>query len=281
MKYKLGIYGILLIMLSICGYAWYVYNTDDLANSVKDFSLNAFTEILGIFITIAFVDVLMGKWALRQSLPQKAAIYEEIRLLVARIVGFWADAYKFSVPENSPESIGKLFSEDNFLKIFNNLNLQSSSNVINATGKITWMESLLSHLQDQQKRLDKIISRYSSIMDPEIFLCISDIGNDGLSVEQIMSIVEWDVTNKCPRPKILGAYYSVSNNFCKNVVKLASWCEKEYYNVHKIRNYTPKLAPVINPWEKQENPPSRMAEAEKERQSKAFAEFQQNSTIKK
>ncbi len=54
-----------------------------------DFGLNFFTEVLGVVITVLIVDRIAQKREEEKTLPQKLAVYEDVRLLVSRYLSFW------------------------------------------------------------------------------------------------------------------------------------------------------------------------------------------------
>ncbi len=89
----------------------------------------SFTETLGILVTVILVDHLIKKREENRLLPQQASAYEDVRLLVSRIISFWADAYKETVPGPPPSSLSALLSKESFDKIGLNLNLDSQSHV--------------------------------------------------------------------------------------------------------------------------------------------------------
>jgi hypothetical protein len=79
----------LAILAFIC-LTFYQKNIPGLA----DFGLNAFTEILGIILTVVFVDQLIRQQELRRTLPLQAAAYEDVRMLTTRIIQFWESVFR-------------------------------------------------------------------------------------------------------------------------------------------------------------------------------------------
>src|SRR4051812_9832473 len=101
----------LLLISGICLYLWRY------SSRFTDFGLNAFTETLGIIFTIVVVDQLIKNQEFKKSLPLRAAAYEDVRMLVTRIVYFWKEAYEQSVPLATPKTVGELSTAESFEQI--------------------------------------------------------------------------------------------------------------------------------------------------------------------
>lgn len=81
----------------MCLYLWL-----RLYGQISDFGLNAFTETLGIIVTVLIVDQLIRRQEQVRLLPQQATAYEDVRLLISRMVSFWSETFKLSVPGPAP-----------------------------------------------------------------------------------------------------------------------------------------------------------------------------------
>ena len=87
MRYSVVVALLLLLSAAPCLGLW-LFAT----GTLSDFGLNAFTETLGILVTVLIVDKLIKRQEERKSLPQKATAYEDVRLLTSRLVEFWSSA---------------------------------------------------------------------------------------------------------------------------------------------------------------------------------------------
>ena len=85
----------------LCGLLWLLGSE----KTWSPFGLNALTTTLGILVTVLFVDYLIKKQEAARQLPQQARAYEDIRLLVTHMIGFWAAAYRHSVPGPGPQDL--------------------------------------------------------------------------------------------------------------------------------------------------------------------------------
>lgn len=196
-----------------------------MAGGVSDFGLNAFTETFGILVTVLIVDHLIRRQEELRSLPQKAAAYEDVRLLVSRIVSFWSDVYRASVPEASPASVRELFSEPAFEKMQRFLNMDAQPNVTPAT---TWWDWVPRSIADYRQRGETILERHNNVLDPNAYGLVHQIATEGLDPNFIRSIKQSDDQMGFPRPHVLGSYWFLPGTYCDAVVGLVDWCESQF-----------------------------------------------------
>jgi hypothetical protein len=177
------------LIASGCLYLW-LSSTGEVSN----FGLNAFTETLGILVTVLIVDHLIKRQEELRSLPQKATAYEDVRLLTSRVVSFWADVYRSCVPEPSPPSVDAIFCEASFEKMRTNLNLDSQPNVTPAR---TWWDWVPQNLSDHKKRAETILERHNNVLDPKAYAYVHHIATGGMDPDLIHRRVRraWRVTS--------------------------------------------------------------------------------------
>lgn len=244
-----------------------------MAGGVSDFGLNAFTETFGILVTVLIVDHLIRRQEELRSLPQKAAAYEDVRLLVSRIVSFWSDVYRASVPEASPASVRELFSEPAFEKMQRFLNMDAQPNVTPAT---TWWDWVPRSLADHRQRGETILERHNNVLDPNAYGLVHQIATEGIDPNLIRSIKQSDDQMGFPRPHVLGSYWFLPETYCDAVVGLVDWCESQFEMLGKngVKNLK-NVGKVVGPWARQERPPSMISDDELSRQLAAVAVFRQ------
>ncbi|MBO3333424.1 hypothetical protein [Clostridium perfringens] len=236
---KNKVYLIIIIFTLI---ALIVWRSDSNCGTLSDFGLNLFTELIGILITIGIVENIVKKQNKKNMLPAKAAMYREIQLFLSRLIGFWGEVYHNSVPGENPNTVTQLFSKESFENMGRYLNLNSNANVIPPT---TWEQWFSSEGEDLYERGQKIMNRYYSNMDPEIFRYIHFLVDDShfiSTMKSISLIKSTDILTKVPRPQNLSAYYPMPDTeILDTVLKLFSWCETTYdelkangYHVYKV-----------------------------------------------
>lgn len=231
-----------LVVLSIVCFILWKKNISGWA----EFGLNAFTEILGIIVTIVFVAQLIRQQELRRTLPLQAAAYEDVRMLATRIIQFWEAAFYQAVPQPVPLELAKileasadlsvshmtpplsvehLFSLETINAIRVCLDLDSQPNVAPPR---TWWEWLPQQEQEFYSRAERILERHAVNLDPEAYALVHQLMNNFLHPDTGMRIMEairqFDQQEGFPRPRNLAAYWGTTAEALENVIKLNKWC---------------------------------------------------------
>lgn len=268
MRHKRLLILIMFLITASCLYLW-LSSTGEVSN----FGLNAFTETLGILVTVLIVDHLIKRQEELRSLPQKATAYEDVRLLTSRVVSFWADVYRSSVPEPSPSSVYALFCEASFEKMRTRLNLDSQANVTPAR---TWWDWAPQSLSDHKNRAETILERHNNVLDPKAYAYVHQIATGGMEPGLIHSMRQSDLQMGFPRPRILGSYYFLLDNYCETVIGLVVWCEEQFKQLESngIQGLK-RVGATIGPWERQDKPPSMIDEQELSLQLATFQQFRE------
>lgn len=241
-----------------------------------EFGLNAFTEILGIIVTIVFVDQLIRQQELRRTLPLQAAAYEDVRILATRIIQFWEGAFYQAVPQpiplvlvniikaspdfpvsltTPPLSTEQLFSIESFNLIRLCLDLDSQPNVAPPR---TWWEWLPQQEQEFCSRAERILERHAANLEPEAYILVHQLINNLLHADTGMRIMgamrQFDQQKGFPRPHNLAAYWGTTAEALETVVKLNKWCIQKKYFLEK--NGVVELRDPILELNKRETSPS-------------------------
>ncbi len=199
---------ILSIIAGICLFLWLRFTGE-----VSNFGLNAFTESLGILVTVLIVDQLIRRQEEVRLLPLQASSYEDVRLLTTRIVVFWTSVYRASVPGPCPATLEELFSKESFEKMGKYLNMDSQPAVV---PRRTWWEWLPENLTEFKKKAETILERHNFILDPKTYLAVHKLATDGLEPGMITTLKVTDAQSGFRAHEI----YKVIGFFQKNIVKL-------------------------------------------------------------
>lgn len=212
-----------------------------------DFGLNAFTEILGIILTVVFVDQLIRQQELRRTLPLQAAAYEDVRMLTTRIIQFWESAFGQAVPhpvpaeliqiwetvyqqpvsQSVPLTVSQLFSIETIDAIRTHLDLDSQPSVAPPR---TWWEWLPEQEQQFRTRAERILERHAVILDPQAYALVHQlVSGSGLlhpdtGMQSIRSMRQHDQEVGFPRPRNLASYWGTTTEALNTVVALNEWC---------------------------------------------------------
>ncbi|EHW0696155.1 hypothetical protein K1B30_004539 [Vibrio parahaemolyticus] len=212
------------VLLIICFVLWQLFDTS------KDFGLNAFTETLGIAVTILLVDKILTKKEEAKSLPLRAAAYEDVRFLTTNLVIFWNDIYVASVKGESPSEVQELFSQESVNRMALNLDLDGKPNV---TPPRTWWEWLPEQNKEISAQAEKILERHVQSLSPHVYSFIHSLLTDGMlfknrGMNVLPMIRGADRHINFPRPTNLAEYMFEDESSLHPIVKLDEWCHKEF-----------------------------------------------------
>lgn len=268
MRYKLFLILIMLIIALACLLLW-LLTTGELSN----FGLNAFTETLGILITVLIVDHLIKRQEELRSLPQKATSYEDVRLFTSRIVSFWSEVYRACVPEASPSSIHSLFCEASFDKMRMHLNLDANASV---TPSRSWWVYVPQILSEQKELAETILERHNNVLDPKAYSFVHQIASELMAPNLMHTLRQSDTECGFPRPRILGSYFFVIGDYFASVIGLVDWCEAQFKQLEQngIKGLK-RVCSTIGPWEAQSQPASMIGMEALKEQFAAVQQFRQ------
>lgn len=265
------IVGILSLLGALCLFFWLLTSGE-----TSEFGLNAFTETLGILITVVIVDYLLRRQEEIRALPQQAAAYEDVRTLTSRIVTFWSTVYRHSVPESMPETLDNFFCDDTFDKMRRFLNLDARPPV---SPTRTWWEWLPDSLSDHRAKAEIILNRHNNILDPKAYAMVHQLATEGTDPSTIHALRKTDSEMGYPRIRVLGSYFFPMESYYKTVLGLVEWCLKQEAllkrnGLEDVQTVTNKLSNS----EPSNPPPSMISEDELLKQIEAAESFQAAST---
>lgn len=245
---------VILVVLSFVSFGMWIGTNA----SMSQFGLNAFTEILGILCTVVIVDALMAQRELQRALPQRHTAYEDVRLLVSRVIGFWSDIYRHSVPGACPGTVEALFTSTSFDKMMQCLDMATDAPM---TPRRSWFTAVQQELQDQVKRANTILERHNKALDPVAYRGVHALVTAIYEPSLMTAIRQSDQEIGYTRPSVLGNYCLLSPNYTSAVLQLVHWCRAEKQALTKLRvDGLSAVSDTIGPWESCENPPSRISQ---------------------
>lgn len=186
----------------------------------SDFGLNGFTGTLGIAFTVLLIDRLIKRREANRTLLQRLAAFEDVRLLAQQRITFWFQAYMLSVPDPLPKTVQELFSPACIARIGALLDLDSNANV---TPRRTWWQHAPEELRLFQDQANRILERYSAILDPEAFLTIHKTLNATVEPGLMAGILQSDREMGFPRVRVLGNYFLVHPTHFLALLELINW----------------------------------------------------------
>lgn len=210
------------------------------SNSWSAFGLNAFTEIVGIILTVFLVDQIVKGQERRRMRPLEIAAFRDIQRFVDGLATLWLNIYKWSgkgelpLPAEPP-SMQEFLTLPYFEQIRRRLNLNAEACVFPIR---TWWQSL-PQAEDQFRKLgEKILERHTAVLDPQAYHLVHKVlngfldSNIGLSMLPVLreagglgSQEDWD---KLPEQysQRLGRYWIVIEDNLKDFADLHEWYRK-------------------------------------------------------
>lgn len=185
---------------------------------LKDFGLNAFTEILGIIITVVIVERLLARQEARRNMPLKAAAYEDVRLLVSRLVSLLRTMFIEAVPQPAPTTVDALLTKESVDSIVSNLNVDAEAPVFPDK---KWFEYLRDVGDEQRQAAEKILERYAATLDPKAYQLVHKLLDGTLDIGLMTpsTVRHLDRVKGWPRPTVLG-FYTVIDSIDPEPIRL-------------------------------------------------------------
>lgn len=203
----------------------------------EDFGLNAFTETIGIGITVLLIDQLLRKQERRRRRPLEIAAFHDVGKFASGLAAFWTDVYNWSgkdelEPPQQPPSIDEFLTLPYFEKIRRRLNLDAEACVL---PKRTWWV-YLPQVENQYRQLgEKILERHSAALDPYAYQLVHKIlngfldSNRGLNMLPVLKeaggLGDDDIWDKLPEHQRhpLGRYWFVFEKNLEDFAALHKW----------------------------------------------------------
>lgn len=174
-----------LLVISVIGLfaiaSWRLWQYGD--GELKNFGLNAFTEILGIGITVFLIDQLLKNQERRRRRPLEIAAFQDVQSFVNGLATAWINVYNWSGkdemdPPPSPASTTEFLTPPYFEAIRHRLNLDAEACVF---PKRTWWEYLPQCEKQYRELGEKILERHAASLDPVAYQLVHKVLNGFLS----------------------------------------------------------------------------------------------------
>lgn len=264
----------LLILAGVFGFMWWLPAT-------TDFGLNAFTETVGIILTVFVVDQLIKQQDTRRQIPVHNAAYLDIREILLDLSNLWAMAYSNSVSSDVPDTYERLFSAEVFDQIGHHLDLEYSAPV---TPSRSWQTHLVTESRSIRSKAERLLERYAATLDPQAYALVHRVSNGfvGHTGPQILEgMAAADREMGFPRaPTLRARWFASQESFHvldpEAVIALHAWAVQEKQQLEKqgVESVPePSLSKGFIPKE----PPARITEEKLENYARRLYEFRQRS----
>lgn len=203
----------------------------------SEFGLNAFTEILGIIVTIFLVDQILKSQERRRLWPLQTSAFRDVQTFVNEITGLWLNAYNWSgkgelSPPAKPPATQEFLTIPYFQAIRQRLNLDKDACVF---PNRSWWEYLPQAENKIRQNGENILERHAAVLDPVAYGLVHKVlngmfnPNTGLNMlnplRETSGFVAEDEWQQLPesRRHLLGHYWYVTEESVKDVADLYAW----------------------------------------------------------
>lgn len=266
----------ILLFLGVAGLASILLWSSDNA-ALSSLGLNALTETLGIAATVLIIDQMLRRRESARLLPQRAAAYDDVRLLTTHVIGLWREAFERAVSGDYPASAVDLFSPSELDRLSASLDLDSSPNVI---PKRTWWEWIPAELARHKQLAERILERHSQVLAPAAYRAVHRLATACPAEDVIQTIKQLDEAEGIPRPRHLGAYWMWSDPYLESVRMLIGWCSTEAKALQHASDEKPFLVDSRGPHPGEWSfPPCQMLPEKLAAQIEKFREWQSKADL--
>lgn len=204
----------------------------------RDFGLNAFTETLGIGITVFLIDYLIKKQERRRRRPLEVAAFMDVEDFANGLAVAWINVYDWSgkdemPPPPRPPSIADFLTVPYFDAIRSRLNLDAEACV---APKRTWWRYLPQMESEYRLKGEKILDLHAAALDPYAFGLVHKVLNGFLDPNVGLNLlaaqrqvsdqyedIRWAMLPEGSRHR-LGRYWHVDKDCLADFAALHEWC---------------------------------------------------------
>lgn len=150
-------------------------------NSVfKDFSLNLITEIIGIFITIFFIDLVLKNKERREQTKILKNVFSQFKRPTRNLLNLFVKFYKaasLEVPSDSNTNFRTILSSEKF---YNNVQYLDFLKPAPVVPHQAWLIYTSYEVKEIKELYEKIIDKYAFVLDSKLLEDIEWIINNSL-----------------------------------------------------------------------------------------------------
>lgn len=200
-------------------------------DSTDDFGLNAFTELLGVALTIFIVNRVFENRQKREELPARILVYKEITAMTNRIILFWSRIEMATSVERS-NNVDELLNQENIARLAQKLDLLGDPPPNTAKN---WLEFFEQEITLVQNYHTKLLSNYVNHLTPDQVSLIHGIAEESIfslsgfhgMVNSYNENVKKYSSNMSIFPSYLSAILPAPNYSYSNIIELHHICLEE------------------------------------------------------
>ncbi|MFT4929746.1 MAG: hypothetical protein ACI8WB_005881 [Phenylobacterium sp.] len=182
-----------------------------------------YTVVIGITTALSIaVNKKVAEESEAKKTPLVLAAYEDISVLVNRIMILFFEFHKYSTPSEAPSNIEEFFSQEHMELVYSSLDLNAKAPVMPEQN--WWL-----HIPQEAKSIleysEKIIIRHAGHVEPKIYNLVHHIAEsfELLSMKSIPQTRSLPNRDAC-LPVLTVNAISPKNEFLANLLGLYEWC---------------------------------------------------------
>jgi len=190
------------------------------------FGLNAFTELLGVALTIFIINRVLENRKQKDKLPARVLVYTEVVAMTNRIIRIWSNVEISTASARSSE-IQDLLNQANIAKLAQRLDLMGKSP---HTAK-NWLEFFEREITIVQNHHMKLLSQYANYLSPHQISLIHGIAEESVySLAGFNGMVETYNNNV----KKYNSDMSIFPSYLSSILPAPNFTYSNILELHKI-----------------------------------------------
>lgn len=218
------IISLILIFLSLIFLSFSLLASDN--SWWADFGLNAFTETLGVTLTVLVIDYLFQKQKEVNILPRRVATFDDIVLLHNRSVKIFHDIHSIAGNSKYNRSIEELLNPQHISKSSHLLSVMQILPINPKTGLPKLIDNSIDKIDNNQKLAEKILARHQLIICHDAYKIIHKLCSLPIPSESLKGAQQFGVAFE------ILFDFSVENSniirYLNKIQKLNEWVVQEH-----------------------------------------------------
>lgn len=215
------------LVFAVIVFTLWIFSTGE--HDIPSLWLNLLASFVSSICTILVINNILKRQKEKEVQPLHIALYRDIQLFASRTIDLWSEMYVRSTKSKAKIEVNTLFSELVIMEIYSQLDLEGKPNVF---PEQNWFVFIDNSVTDLFWRGNKILDRYVSVAEPELFQAIHHLINDSPFIGHLLrikNIHNYDISEGCPRcPLLLEYTIKPTENDYKAIKTLFDWCGTAY-----------------------------------------------------
>jgi hypothetical protein len=214
---------------------------------LNGFWLNLLTEIIGVSITVLLIDFLVKKREEQKVLGLRLVAFKRVSAFLGEFNWFWRELYRASVPDPEPDSVEKFYSNPEFDKTWQLLNLNAKLIDESFYKEIPYLQEMTlvfhgnywafipSRMIHYKDSITEILNSFGQYMEPELYSKLYELKTSelfrilGKHMDRGKEMYDIHVNNNLnPTPSLRKYYGKAKQKDLETILFIHNWTAKNY-----------------------------------------------------